>query len=159
MTTSDSTTRATDDIRLVDGPDDALAARLDEELAEFNFEATGIRDARDFAAALHDEGGALMAGVQGWTWGATCWVERLWVREDARHRGLGRRLLMAVESEARARGCGQLALTTHSFQAPELLSAARIRNGGRARRLSVGACEPAPAQAPALDELPSCPPR
>ena len=30
-----------------------------------------------------------MAGVQGWTWGATCWVERLWVRADARHRGLG----------------------------------------------------------------------
>jgi GNAT superfamily N-acetyltransferase len=118
MTTSDSTTRATDDIRLVDGPDDALAARLDEELAEFNFEATGIRDAREFAAALHDDRGALMAGVQGWTWGATCWVERLWVREDTRHRGLGRRLLMAVESEARARGCGQLALTTHSFQAP-----------------------------------------
>jgi len=118
MTTSDSTTRATDDIRLVDGPDDALAARLDAELAEFNFDATGIREAREFAAALHDEGGALMAGVQGWTWGATCWVERLWVREDARHRGLGRRLLIAIESEARARGCGQLALTTHSFQAP-----------------------------------------
>jgi GNAT superfamily N-acetyltransferase len=118
MTTSDSTTRATDDIRLADGPDDALAARLDAELAEFNFDATGIRDAREFAAALHDEGGALMAGVQGWTWGATCWVERLWVREDTRHRGLGRRLLIAVESEARARGCGQLALTTHSFQAP-----------------------------------------
>jgi GNAT superfamily N-acetyltransferase len=118
MTTSDSTTRATDDIRLVDGPNDALAARLENELDEFNFDATGIRDARDFAAALHDEGGALMAGVQGWTWGATCRVERLWVREDARHQGLGRRLLMAVESEARARGCGQLALTTHSFQAP-----------------------------------------
>ena len=119
MTTSESTTWAADEIRLVEGPDDALAARLDEELAEVNFEATGIRDARDFAAALHDEGGALLAGVQGWTWGATCWVERLWVREDARHRGLGRRLLMAVESEAQARGCGQLALTTHSFQAPE----------------------------------------
>jgi GNAT superfamily N-acetyltransferase len=118
MTTSDSTTRATDDIRLVDGPDDALAARLDEELAEFNFEATGIRDAREFAAALHDDRGARTAWRAGVDVGATCWVERLWVREDTRHRGLGRRLLMAVESEARARGCGQLALTTHSFQAP-----------------------------------------
>jgi hypothetical protein len=76
MTTSDSTTRATDDIRLVDGPDDALAARLDKELAEFNFDATGIRDAHEFAAALHDEGGALVAGVQGWTWGATGEVVR-----------------------------------------------------------------------------------
>ncbi len=116
---TDSTTRAPADIRLVDGPDDALAGRLEKELDEFNFDATGIRDARDFAAALHDEAGALMAGVQGWTWGGTCWVERLWVREDVRHGGLGRRLLMAVESEARARACDQLALTTHSFQAPE----------------------------------------
>ena len=49
-----STTRAPADIRLVDGPDDALAGRLEKELDEFNFDATGIRDARDFAAALHD---------------------------------------------------------------------------------------------------------
>ena len=107
----------TDTIVIVDAPHNALAARLDEEIAAFNFDATGIRDARDFAAALHDEAGALIAGVQGWTWGATGWVERLWVREDARHRGLGTQLLAAVESEARARGCRQLALSTHSFQA------------------------------------------
>jgi GNAT superfamily N-acetyltransferase len=154
MTTSDSTTRATDDIRLVDGPDDALAARLDAELAEFNFDATGIRDPREFAAALHDEGGALMAGVQGWTWGATCWVERLWVREDARHRGLGRRLLIAVEirsAGARLRPAG-----AHDPQlpSPRLLSAARIRNGGRARRLSGGACEPCSCASACADEVP-----
>lgn len=106
------------DVRLSDEPDAALAARLDDELAEFNSDATGIRDAQDFAGALHDDGGALLAGVQGWTWGGTCWIERLWLRDDARHRGLGRRLMLAVEAEARARGCGQMALTTHSFQAP-----------------------------------------
>jgi GNAT superfamily N-acetyltransferase len=109
----------TDAITVVDEPDAALAARLDHEIAAFNFDATGIRDARDFAAAVHDDDGGLLAGVQGWTWGATGWIERLWVRADARHRGLGTRLLSAAESEARARGCGQLALTTHSFQAPE----------------------------------------
>jgi GNAT superfamily N-acetyltransferase len=159
MTTSDSTTRATDDIRLVDGPDDALAARLDAELAEFNFDATGIRDAREFAAALHDEGGVLMAGVQGWTWGATCWVERLWVREDARQRGLRRRLLIAVESGARARGCGQLALTTHSFQAPGFYQRLGFETVGELADYPVGHASPAHAQAPALTRFPSCAPR
>jgi GNAT superfamily N-acetyltransferase len=106
-------------IVIADAPDDGLAARLDAEISAFNFDATGIRDARDFAAAVHDAQGELVAGVQGWTWGSTGWVERLWVRQDARHRGLGTRLLSAVESEARSRGCRQLALSTHSFQAPD----------------------------------------
>jgi GNAT superfamily N-acetyltransferase len=109
----------TDAIVVVDVPDTALAARLDDEIAAFNFEATGIRDARDFAATVHDVAGELIAGIQGWTWGATGWIERLWVREDARHRGIGTELLAAVEAEARARGCRQLGLTTHSFQAPD----------------------------------------
>ena len=109
----------TDGITIVEAPDAALAARLDDEIAAFNFDATGIRDARDLAATVHDDTGELIAGIQGWTWGATGWVERLWVREDARHRGVGTRLLTAAESEARARGCRQLALTTHSFQAPD----------------------------------------
>ena len=113
------TDAATDTITIVDAPDTALASRLDDEIAAFNFDVTGIRDARDFSAALDDANGELMAGVQGWTWGTTGWIERLWVRADARHRGLGSRLLLAAEAEARARGCRQLALTTHSFQAPD----------------------------------------
>ena len=108
----------TDDVVLVEVADTALAVRLDDEIATFNFDATGIRDAREFAATVHERG-ELVAGVQGWTWGATGWVERLWVRADAGHRGLGSRLLLAVESEARTRGCRQLALTTHTFQAPD----------------------------------------
>jgi hypothetical protein len=54
----------TDDVVLVEVADTALAARLDDEIAAFNFDATGIRDAREFAATVHERG-ELVAGVQG----------------------------------------------------------------------------------------------
>jgi GNAT superfamily N-acetyltransferase len=99
-------------------PDErALAERLIAAIDEFNVETTGIRDVREFVIAETDDD--LVGGIYGWSWGGTCWVEALWVRAGERRSGLGSRLLAAAEAEARRRGCHQLALDTHTFQAPD----------------------------------------
>ena len=95
-----------------------LARRLVEQLEAFNFEAAGTGELREFLSVEQDSDGELTGGVYGWTWGGTCWIEALWVRDDMRRRGLGRRLMNAAEQVARGRDCHQIALDSHTYQAP-----------------------------------------
>src|SRR5262249_27680027 len=104
-----------DTILVTDRTDAAVAAGLQREIGAFTIAATGIADAGELFAEVRDEDGALVAGVDGWTWGGTCWIEHLWVRAADRGTGIGARLLAAVEDEARRRGARQIGLSTHSF--------------------------------------------
>ena len=96
----------------------AIARRLIDEINKFNLATTGISEFHEMLRVETDSDGELIAGVYGWSWGGTCWIDALWVREDMRRRRVGSRLLAAAEAEARRRGCEQLALETHTFQAP-----------------------------------------
>lgn len=108
-----------DHFKVEDAIDDQDHNFLEEQMFAYNMARTGYHDGRTVALLVRDEQGAIVAGLSGWTWGGMLKIEYLWVREDYRGKGYGRRMLEAAEAEGRARGCRQVALDTHSFQAPD----------------------------------------
>ncbi len=105
-------------VTVVAAPERNDVQALDDGLFEFNASSTGIRDARLMAIFVRDDPARIVAGLYGWTWGGCCEVDKLWVHEDWRRRGIGTRLMQAAEAEARVRGAFQMIVATHSFQAP-----------------------------------------
>jgi GNAT superfamily N-acetyltransferase len=95
-----------------------LEAFLGERLYEFNCRITGIYNGELLNASVEDDAGNIVAGISGHTWGGCCEIMRLWVHESRRGTGLGSALMHAAEQEAIRRGCQQIVLSTHSFQAP-----------------------------------------
>jgi len=91
---------------------------LEEQINAFNEASTGITDGKLLAVFLREADGSSLGGLFGWTWGGTCYVRFLFVPTHLRRQGYGSRLMAMVETEARARGCHQIALETHDFQAP-----------------------------------------
>jgi GNAT superfamily N-acetyltransferase len=122
----------TDDAPLaVSDADNGLRESLDNEINAFNAAVTGYYDGRLLCIAVQDDGGDLRAGLFGWTWGGCGFIDLLWVRPDDRRSGLGTRLLAAAEEEIMRRGCGQVALSTHSFQAPDFYARFGYKECGR----------------------------
>lgn len=95
-----------------------LDAFLVDRIYEFNSKTTGYTDGRLLGGRLRNATGEIIAAFNGHTWGGCCVVTHLWVHEAHRGLGFGRALLRAAEAEAMRRGCEQLVVSTHTFQAP-----------------------------------------
>ena len=100
-------------------PNSADIHVLEERIYEFNVQATGISDGQRFATFLRGPDGTVIGGIDGWTWGGTCFISHLFVPAQMRKQGHGTRLMRRIEEEATARGCDKVVVGTHDFQAPD----------------------------------------
>lgn len=108
--------------RFYDQPDDVLESDINAGLDRFNLGALGVAPDRSrlkWAAAQYDDKG-LLAAITAKTMVSSSYlyVELIYVREDARGRGLGQEMLAMAEKQALALGKTGLTVQTLSFQAP-----------------------------------------
>ncbi|MBN8875230.1 MAG: GNAT family N-acetyltransferase [Rhodospirillales bacterium] len=102
----------TPSIEVTGTPDPALVAAVTAGLVAANHAGVGPSDRR--ALGVFARGEALLGGLVGYTAWGWLYVERLWVADAARGRGLAALLLDAAESEARSRGCRAAWIDTFS---------------------------------------------
>jgi ribosomal protein S18 acetylase RimI-like enzyme len=99
-----------------DGPDDASLLASVERII--------VRDDAEYLlASAGDEPQAVVQVRYRWSvWWTTedCWLEDLYVRDDARGTGLGRALTEAVIERAAARGCARVELDVNTENTPAL---------------------------------------
>ena len=98
-----------------DGPDDASILASVERII-------GRDDAEYLLGGDGEPQGVAQVRYRWSVWWGTedCWLEDLYVRDDARGTGLGRALTEAVMERAAARGCARVELDVNTENAPAL---------------------------------------
>ena len=100
-------------------PDSRDQAALLRSLVRDNIARGGPSGHRNIAVIVRDpDTGEASSGIWGDILYGWLFIELLYVAVSDRRRGLGSRLLAAVESAAREQGCMGVWLTSYTFQAP-----------------------------------------
>jgi len=103
---------------------EAQAARADLDAVDagldaFNDAEPELRRVQPLAVLARDAQGRVLGGALGRSWGECAELQQLWVHDEGRRRGVGRRLMALFEAEAAGRGCRLVYLDTFSFHAPD----------------------------------------
>jgi GNAT superfamily N-acetyltransferase len=98
-------------------PEESDIAAIGQGILAYTLEQIGQTSFHRCCITIRDGTGLLLGGMFGdirWGW---LHLKALWVAPQRRGRGLGARILLAAEDEARKNGCRAVWLTTESFQA------------------------------------------
>ncbi|HEV8504586.1 MAG TPA: GNAT family N-acetyltransferase [Chitinophagaceae bacterium] len=91
---------------------------LEDKIYEHNSSNLDKHDGCLFSRIARDANNNVIAGIAGWTWAGICEITQLWVDENIRKMGIGKRLLAEAELEAKSKGCVRIMIRSFSFQAP-----------------------------------------
>jgi GNAT superfamily N-acetyltransferase len=117
---------------VTDAPDDLLKKTIDDGLTAYNIEQAGYADGRPLAIVIRDPaGGRPVGGMLGRTSLGVLFVDLVFLPPHMRGKDLGARMLAAMESEGKRRGCKTGVLFTLSFQAPGFYAKYGWREFGR----------------------------
>jgi len=95
---------------------DALQAAVRRGIRGSDPPDVDARDWQPLGMAVRARDGTLLGGLYGATMWGCLMIDGLWVAEELRGRGLGRRLMLAAEATAAKRGCRGAWLGTFDFQ-------------------------------------------
>jgi GNAT superfamily N-acetyltransferase len=98
-------------------------------LLRYNNEKMGKQRYRRLAISLR-EGNAIVGGIVGEIWTAVLFIQYFWLERGLRGRGFGKKLMKAIEDEARRFGATRSYVDTMSFQAPGFYRACGYREFG-----------------------------
>ena len=92
---------------------------VNASLALFNNEKVGPDNHELLNIVEYDDKKNVISGLLGGTYWGWMHIDILWVDDKFRGQGLGSKLLLAAENEARRRGCHSVHVDTMSWQAPD----------------------------------------
>ena len=102
-----------------DKPEESAWGIIGRGVGSYNEQQAGDNKFQRLCFVLHAPDQEVVGGVLGETYWDWLYIDLLWVKDELRGRGYGRRLMTLAEDEARQRGAKNAYLDTFSFQAPE----------------------------------------
>jgi ribosomal protein S18 acetylase RimI-like enzyme len=109
----------------------AVDKRIRAGLIAYNASKVGAPKYRRLVLSARDGKGRLIGGLAGELYWNALYIELLWLKEGARHSGIGTRLMREAERRARRARKDLVYLNTYSFQAPDFYPKLGFREIGR----------------------------